>query len=167
MNKRMTTVILSIVLAVMVIAGVSAYAASNYGTASDPLVAMSYLTDVLTPQLEKGIEETVRKAIDEVKAYFSSASGGSAAVNTYKAVTLSNGQTLKGAVGCEIILREGTASCKASAAPGLVDVTSGGTINNGAALTENHLYMVTAADNGITAGASTVKVLVRGGYTVN
>ena len=83
---------------------------------------------------------------------------------TYSVVTLSSGQKLIGSVGCEIILRIGSANCIAQYTPGLIDVSSGGSINNGAGLTVNHLYMVTIADHGIVASASGVKVLVRGEY---
>ena len=81
-------------------------------------------------------------------------------------VTMSSGQTLKGEVGTEVMLRVGTAVCTASSTPGLIDTTSAGTLNNGAALEKNHLYMMTIEDRGVKATASTVKVLVRGSYTV-
>ena len=50
--------------------------------------------------------------------------------------------------------------------PGLIDVTTGGTLNNGKALEKNHLYMATIADRAVKAGAATVKLLIRGGYTL-
>ncbi|MEI3305433.1 MAG: hypothetical protein V8R40_05020 [Dysosmobacter sp.] len=36
-------------------------------------------------------------------------------------VTLSNGQTLKGDIGCEVMLRVGSAVCVYPSNPGLVD----------------------------------------------
>ena len=39
-------------------------------------------------------------------------------------------------------------------------------LDSGAALAQNHLYMMTAEDSGVTATAATVKLLVRGGYSV-
>ncbi len=85
----------------------------------------------------------------------------------FTVVTLSQGQTLYGSIGCEIMLRVGTAECVADSVPGLVDGTSGGTLNGGKALEQNHLYMATIENRGVRATAATVKVLVRGGYTIN
>ena len=50
--------------------------------------------------------------------------------------------------------------------PALIDLTSGGTVDSGASLTKNHLYMSTIEGRTLTASANTVKLLVRGGYAV-
>lgn len=163
MKNKKLTVILALILAVMIIAGVSAYAATNFGTASDPLVALSYITDTLTPSLMESFRQELDSAATSLEAMLNG-QGGDA--ESYKVVTLSNGQRIVGDVGCEIMLRIGTAKCYAQYSPGLVDVTTSGSINNGAGLTANHLYMVTIEGHGITATAATVKVLVRGSYTV-
>ena len=89
------------------------------------------------------------------------ASGGTSA--SYSVVTLTSGQTLALGVGCEVMLRVGTATLAANTDPGLIDVSTGGTLNNGGALTANHLYMATIADRTVQATAATVKLLVRGG----
>ena len=122
--------------------GVTGAVAANVGSQEDPLVTNSYLNDTFK---------------NEVLA---EANGG------FVLVTMSNGQILKGEVGTEVMLRVGTAVCTASSTPGLIDTTSAGTLNNGAALEKNHLYMMTIEDRGVKATASTVKVLVRGSYTV-
>ena len=116
--------------------------AANVGSQEDPLVTYSYLNDTFK---------------NEVLA---EANGG------FVLVTMSSGQNLKGEVGTEVMLRVGTAVCTASSTPCLIDTTSAGTLNNGAALEKNHLYMMTIEDRGVKATASTVKVLVRGSYTV-
>ena len=122
--------------------GVTGAVAANVGSQEGPLVTYSYLNDTFK---------------NEVLA---EANGG------FVLVTMSSGQTLKGEVGTEVMLRVGTAVCTASSTPGLIDTTSAGTLNNGAALEKNHLYMMTIEDRGVKATASTVKVLVRGSYTV-
>ena len=94
-----------------------------------------------------------------------SGSGGGTAAS-FAVVTLSSGQVLKGEIGCEVMLRVGTASCVAPSAPGLIDETGGSTLNNGAGLVKNHLYMMTIEDRGVKATAGTVKLLVRGGYQI-
>ena len=64
------------------------------------------------------------------------------------------------------MLRIGSATVVSGTEPGLIDVTTGGTLNNGKALEKNHLYMATIADRAVKAGAATVKLLIRGGYTL-
>ena len=74
---------------------------------------------------------------------------------------------LTGGIGCEVMLRIGSASCVASAAPGLIDETAGTTLNGGGSLAANHLYMMTIEDRGVQANSDTVKLLVRGSYTLS
>ena len=54
-------------------------------------------------------------------------SGTSSAV--FQVVTLSSGQTLTGDIGCEVMLRVGTATCVSPSTPGLIDETTAGTLN--------------------------------------
>ena len=63
-------------------------------------------------------------------------------------------------------LRVGTATAGAATSPALIDISTGGAINNGAALTQNHLYMATIADRTIKPTAADVKLLVRGSYSI-
>ena len=84
----------------------------------------------------------------------------------YSVVTLTSGQTLVGDIGCEVMLRVGSAVCVAPSSPGLIDETTAGTLNNGGALVQNHLYMMTIEGRGVQATAATTKLLVRGSYTV-
>ena len=86
--------------------------------------------------------------------------------DTYVLVTLSKGQSMALEVGCEMMLRVGTVTVNAATAPALINVTTGGSINSGASLEKNHLYMATIPDRTLTPTADTVKLLVRGGYTV-
>ena len=91
---------------------------------------------------------------------------GTTASSSFVVVTLSNGQTLKGDIGCEVMLRVGTAVCVASSTPGLVDESAATTLNNGGALVQNHLYLMTIENRGVKATAATTKLLVRGSYTI-
>lgn len=155
---------------------VAVMAAGSAGSQSDPLVSLSYLESTYTNTLLKEADgvlqsrnEALEKALaEEVAAMKKSVSSGTAATGSaasYTAVTLTKGQTLTGGVGTEVLLRQGTASCTAASAPGLVDVTGGGEIQNGGALTANHLYLMTAEGRGVTA-SSDVTLLVRGSYTL-
>ena len=64
------------------------------------------------------------------------------------------------------MLRVGSAVCFTDTAPGFIDMTDGGTLENGQALVKNHLYMATIEGRGFTA-QNAVKVLVRGSYTIS
>lgn len=147
-----------------------AYAAASAGSSSDPLVTLSYLTEKFTPQMEEEMETLVGEMADKLSEQFdqavSTASAGSDGSAVFSVVTLSKGQTLVGDVGCEVMLRIGTATCGSDGSTGLIDVTDGTTLADGKALVTNHLYMVTISTRSVTATASTVKLLVRGPYTI-
>ena len=163
---------------------VSVMAAGTAGSQTDPLVTLSYLNDTFMAQLLGKVDERLaardKELSDKLAAQVAadtkqlaekyggdSAEGGaSGTADTFTVVTLTNGQTLRGGIGCEVMLRVGTASCVASSAPGLVDETGGTTINGGEKLAVNHLYMMTVSERGVAATAATVKLLVRGEYSV-
>lgn len=146
-----------------------AYAA-NAGGANDPLVTLSYLNTTFSKQVQGMVDQTVdqrRAEMEDALAKVLEQGGtGTAGGNVFSVVTLSQGQTLVGDVGCEVMLRVGSATCGASDSVGLIDTTSGGVLGTGAALSQNHLYMVTIAPRWITASSATVKMLVRGPYTI-
>ena len=178
MRKKTFRTAACLLLAAVVLASFAALASGGAGSQGDPLVTLSYLNDTfLTQVLEKvdkslderggrlrgEIDQQIAQREQELRGQLS---GGSPAApaSAYTAVTLSAGQTLSGEAGCELLLRSGSAVCAASSAPGLVDTTSGGSINGGGALQPNHLYLMTEARE-VTASTA-VTLLVRGPYTV-
>ena len=150
--------------------------AAGVGPQDNPLITLSYLTNIFTGQVMDQVDEQVAEAQASLKGDFDqkiqetvdklNGTAGSGASSTYSVVTLSRGQRLVMDIGCEVMLRVGGATCVADSAPGLVDMTSGGTLSNGGSLTANHLYMTTIENRSLLAGSDTVKVLVRGGYTI-
>ena len=68
--------------------------------------------------------------------------------------------------GCELLPRIGTVMVQSNTAPALIDLSAGGTVNSGTALTQNHLYMATIIDRTLTASGGEAKLLVRGSYSV-
>ncbi len=145
----------------------AAYAAGA-GSANDPLVTLSYLNNTFSQKVQTMVNDTVdaRKAEMEQALAKVLGQGGNGSGNVFTVVTLSKGQTLVGDVGCEVMLRIGTAVCGTSDSVGLIDTTSGSNLGNGGALAANHLYMVTISTRSVTATSATVKVLARGPYTV-
>ena len=141
---------------------VTATVAAEPGSAKDPLVTLSYLNDTFMGQL---LDRVDQKIAERDRKLASQGVGGSAAAS-FAVVDIPKGKTLIGDIGCEVMLRVGSAVCVSPSAPGLIDETGGTTLNNGAALVKNHMYMMTIEGRGVKATADTVKVLVRGGYTI-
>lgn len=157
MNNKKLVTLLSVVLALVLIAGVSAYAAgSGYGTSSDPLVTLSYIEKTLTPSIMEKFNQELNAAIAGMEK------PGTDESDNFVSVSLLNGQKLTGGVGCEIIPRSGTVTASGR----LVDTTGGVAAESGASLSANHLYLGTSQGCGVTAGSS-VLLLVRGSYTIS
>ena len=164
---------------------VTVAAAGGAGSESDPLVTLSYLNETFLAQvlgkvderLEERDKELSDKLNEQVKkdaAALAERYGGnlpttddSGKSDTFTVVTMASGETLYGAIGCEAMLRVGTANCVSPSSPGLIDETDASILESGKALTKNHLYMMTIDGRGVKATAATTKLLVRGGYTIS
>ena len=155
MNKKLKTILLAVLL-VAVGAGAGAYAASTYGTQSDPLVAKSYLDNTLTPKLQSEFQTKVDQQSQVLENEIASANK----TMNFAAVSLSKGQTLRCSEGCEVVLRSGSAAASAA----LSDVTAGTEVSSGGALTANHLNV--APDSAALTATAAATLLVRGVYTV-
>lgn len=181
-NKRRLLIRLSAILLVsLTVLAVTAAAAGSPGTETDPLVTVSYLNDTFMEQLLGMVDEKLAARDSELtdllaeqmrqggNAVPDTAGGAGASLgeaDSFTVVSLANGQTLYGAIGCEAMLRVGTASCVTDSSPGLIDETDGSVLGGGAALEKNHLYMMTIDGRGVRASSDTTKLLVRGGYTI-
>ncbi|NCE66154.1 hypothetical protein D1159_16625 [Pseudoflavonifractor sp. 524-17] len=153
--------------------------AAGQGSQGDPLITLSYLTEKGTPailaqvdtlldQRESALVSKLEQVVDTYAAAVAGGgtggtSGGSACA--YQVVTLRQGQVLTAAASCEILLRTGSAACVSDSAPGLVDMTGGGTLGGGSALSANHLYLATVEGRGVRATANAT-LMVRGSYTI-
>lgn len=140
--------------------------ATEAGSTGDPLVSLSYLNDTFLNEIMQRVDQKIAGYTGQAPSQGTTA-GSSSSAASFTVVTLFDGQVLTGEVGCEVMLRIGNAVCIASGQPGLVDETTAGTLNNGGALVENHLYMMTIEGRGVQATAPTTKLMVRGGYTIS
>ena len=164
MDKRWTVRLGALALSAALL-GTGAALATG-GDQTDPLVTLSYLNQTAIPQIVKQVEEKTALKQKELQEAFTAqiSQGGTASGASYTLVSLSSGQTMSLGVGCEVLLRVGSASVQADSSPALIDLSSGATVNAGAALTKNHLYMATIEGRTLTASAPDVKLLVRGSY---
>ncbi len=149
-----------IVLVGVLGAGVGAYAATNFGTQSDPLVTVSYIEDTLESTMTAEFDAQVSAVMERLEQEFENEIAG--ATGTYEVVSMTSGMSLVGSAGCEILYRSGAVTAMGA----LVDVSGGTVLADGSALTENHLYICGNSDDGINATSDTT-ILVRGSYTLS
>ena len=139
--------------------------AAEAGSEGDPLVTLSYLNDTFLDTILTKVDQKIAARNSQIAQELGGQSASGTAL-TFTVVTLSKGQVLTGDIGCEVMLRVGTASCVSPSSPGLIDESSASALNNGGALVQNHLYMMTIEGRGVKATAATTKLLVRGTYTI-
>ena len=162
------------VLAVVAVFGamnLTVSVAAEPGSGQDPLVTVSYLNETfmntVMAQVDAKIAQRNQQVTQLLNQQGGQTTGATTSAPTFVVVTLSGGQTLTGDIGCEVMLRVGSAVCVTTANPGLIDETAGNVLNNGGELVKNHMYMMTIEGRGVKATADTTKLLVRGGYTIS
>ncbi|MCL2124423.1 MAG: hypothetical protein FWH33_00350 [Oscillospiraceae bacterium] len=174
MKIKIISGILVLVVAVIV-SGATMLAAAAPGSQSDPFITLDYLDNKFKPAviaeartIAQDITQSFEGKISALEERMKANQGGAAAsaADVFSVVTLNRGQTLTCSVGTEIMLRIGTASCFGSD-PALVNYTGGATLESGAALVQNNMYLVTIEGNGIKASADLVRVLARGSYKIS
>ena len=176
MKAKVITGIL-LLAAIAFVSGITILAMATPGTQEDPFVTLSYLNNSFRQQIMAEVRNTEQELSQVFDAKIADlegrinedGQGGSSqppgSAERFSVVTLSRGQSLTCSAGAEIILRIGSASGFGTA-PALVNYTTGATLSAGEALTENHMYIVTIESNGVRATADTVRVLVRGSYSI-
>ena len=158
-DRWLLRAVLLLALSAALMSGVSL--AAEAGSPQDPLVTLSYLNDTFFNSIMQRVDQKLAQQTGQAVP-----GGGSSSSASFVVVTLSEGQTLTGGVGCEVMLRVGSAVCVAPSDPGLIDETAGTSLAGGASLVQNHLYMMTIEGRGVRATAATTKVLARGSCTV-
>lgn len=173
---RITAAFGAIVLTAVVAVGAFSASAAG-GDQTDPLVTLSYLTQVVTPELlgkvdeqvaanEKALTDKLNAAIDEYSKQMEQVLGqGGSGSAAYVSVSLPAGKTLCPDAGSELLLCSGSGKVAAGSTPVLLDATSGASLTVGGSLTASHLYVVSSEGAGVTAVSASV-LLVRGAYTI-
>ncbi|MBE6622052.1 MAG: hypothetical protein E7630_03765 [Ruminococcaceae bacterium] len=138
-----------------------------YSSQDDPLVSLSYVNDVLGPEI---MAQVLSKIETE---YVKISDIGMASAGSYTYVTLKKGQTLMAKACCEVVLLEGTAttvvtsSANVAAGVGISDLTAGTVNVNGSLLPANHYMVIPKADGrGLVVSSDTAIILVRGEYNI-
>ena len=166
----------AIVLGVILVSGVSVYAASNYGTKDDPLVTRSYI-DSVKDDIVKQANRYADRAIDDLEDDFEdmidafrkeieakvAAGQVKSTSEVFTVVSLDKGQTLTLTQGDELLLQSGSATVNGEADKVFKDDTDNEDVDGGDKLDVNHMYTVAARTGTVTAD-SAVTLLVRGEY---
>lgn len=165
-----------VLMLVSAISCMSVSVMATVGTSDDPLITLSYLQQTFWNSIVEQIDSTISardadinaQVADKLSGVSTSGSTGTVTSSTdaFTVVTLTQGQVLYGDIGCEVMLRVGTATCVATSSPGLINQTDGSVIESGSALEKNDLCMMTIENRGVKATAATVKLMVRGSYTI-
>lgn len=176
--KKRIIVSIQICLATVLAVVATAMAASVVGTEADPLVSKSYVDDKIGKVLElvnnmggTGSTAAVDKdaIVQEVLEQIGDVSGGSISADGlgYVPVSAAVGQTVVGGEGTEIILRAGKGKVAIDGGvAGLVDITTGKELNNGAAVTMNHMMIVPRADGRGVKVTEAAWFLIKGEYQI-
>lgn len=151
-QRKWRTGLACVALVAVTITGV-ALAAGTQGSQSDPLVTLSYINDVLVPELMAKADEHMETKADELMEEVQTR--GKAVFVTAEVLT---GGKLNLTAGTQLILRQG----KAVNTDGLIDLTEGASMWN--ELQPNHLYIATM-DGQVVTVTENALFLVQGKYT--
>lgn len=169
MKKQPRIKLICMMLALTAALAVTVLAAS-YDSSEDPIISLSYLTEVFRPSIEEDYEAKIAELEDRIDALSAggSASSGGKAEAAFEVIELKYGDCLFAGDAVEIMLRAGSAVCIApDASQGISDYTAGAEIYNGEKLTKNHMCLIPRGDGrGIMATANSVYIMVRGEYSL-
>ena len=156
-----------VILLLLAMLTICVSADGEYSSKDDPLVSLSYVNDVLGPE----IMAQVMAKVEAEYVKISDVSTLSAGQYTY--LTLSKGQTLMAQSCCELIVLDGSASAvitsafNISAGAGISDLTAGKVAINGTVVANNSYLIIPKADGrGITVTSDSANILVRGEYNI-
>ncbi len=162
MNAKLKK-ILAILIVTAILSTVMAYAAP--GDNNDPLVTLSYITDVLMPDLESQIS---KKVTSEVKSAMSDADDGTGASSDgFALVNINSDYSIIGDEGTELVVRSGSGKIVATAQGGVADLTAGVDLANGTDAPLNHHLLVPRSDKRGIEFSTNAIVLVKGTYSVS
>lgn len=132
---------------------------------SDPLVTLSYITDVLLPDIDSRIDRKVNTAVNEA-VQNSEPGSAQGAGESFVLVNVDKDYKLIGEEGTEIVLRAGSGTIIATAQGGLADLTSGVDLADGSAIPLNHHLLVPRSDSRGLKFDEKAIVLIKGAYKV-
>ena len=156
------SIVIAAAVAALAITAGSVTVLATQGDKDDPLVTLSYLQKVVTPELEKKVDEAVKANSEELAKQLDIAITSyetrvdeklAQAGAVFQSRELATGGSYTTEVGRELLLVSGSATAVGT----LVDTTAGGTVSDGGRLTVGHLYVTASDQSGLkAAGAVTM-----------
>lgn len=147
--KTRIKAVLFVVCICMIIS--SAVVLATPGDDSDPLITLSYITDVLMPDIESRISQSGGQG------------GGS---DSFSLVNVEENYMIIGQEGTEFVVRSGTGRILATKQGGIADLTDGTDLMEGRAIPLNHHLLVPRADGRGMVFTSNGIVMVKGAYRI-
>lgn len=157
-KKVKTALIFSAVC--MLISSVMVFAAPGDG--DDPLVTLSYITDVLLPDIDSRIDKKVTTSVNEAMQSTETAQGG----DSFVLVSVDKGYRIICEEGTELVVRSGAGTVIATSQGGLADLTAGVDLGDGNAIPLNHHLLVPRSDSRGLEFDTNALVLIKGAYKV-
>ena len=161
---------LALIIAACVLLAALAVTVMAYDSSEDPIISLSYLSDIFRPQILREVDSKIDTAIKN------SGSGNTpvtpqpaeSASSGYEVIEMKAGQVLYATDACDVMLRSGTAVCTApDPKQGIADYTDATEILNGQPLVKNHMCLIPRGDGrGVVATSSSVFIMVRGTYFI-
>ena len=172
--KKKSIIALIVAAALLLGLGVTVFA---YDSSEDPIVSLSYLTDIFKPlilrELDNKVDAKVAEAVKNLNVNPTAQQPETPPAQTteptgYVVVEMTVGDALYASDACDIMLRAGNAVCIApDANQGIADYTDATEIMNGESLVKNHMCLIPRGDGrGVLATSESVFIMVRGNYTI-
>ncbi len=158
--KRKLKAVLILTAICIVISSVMALATA--GDNNDPLITLSYITDVLIPDIDSRISQKVDVSVSEaIQSQPAGESGSFVLVNVEK------NYKIIGEEGTEFVLRSGKGTIIATSQGGVADLTAGGDLPDKTEIPLNHHLLVPRSDSRGMSFTTDAIVLVKGAYKVS
>lgn len=165
MKQIKKTIVMFLIMLTVLTVGVSAD--ETYSSQVDPLVSLSYVNDILGPQIMQQVLEKIESEYVKIEDVVATQS------TNFKAITLEKNQTLMAKGICEIIVIDGSATVLVTSSEniqggkGINDLTSGTVLVNGALYPVGHYTIISKGDGrGFFVTSSTLVILIRGDYNI-
>lgn len=162
--------IITAVMAVLLLACVTAATAANAGTSSDPLVTLSYINDEYIPAVLAQGEALIDTKLAQVsvsdESQTSPSDEGYSFSSGYEAYKLPNNESLQVIMGSSVILTGGSA--RVSSIEGtMINVSTGLEVAEGTALTLNNRYFCAEDTAAVIITPDWADVSINGYYIVS
>ena len=136
------------------------------GGGDDPVVSLSYITEVLWPQIKEYVDASKGDVSVSAPVGGHISPEGMQYADTFKVISIKKGEKLFGGDGCEVIVRTGSVSIIASERGGVSDVTAGLDLPGNTVAPTNHLLVIPVNDGRGLSVNSDAYVMVKGDYKV-